>query len=593
MNRTVGAVGAFVVLSIALVAWLAASFMPRPVYVRYRLANVPAVAVTASHPLDFAFDLPEVTPSRIELPVRAWSDGRELALEVAERETGRVLASAVVERPQLVRLDLATPSDMARRLVLRVRAHEYDPTRAPALHFAALQPDYDGATYRGLANVALDEPVANEAAGPLLAFDVAQPARVLLPLWLLVLPGFLLVRRRERATGAYLCGLALLALVTSVLFYDQNCRTNNAQLDADGYAKSATQLARWLTEPEARPAIESWYRGYPHTHNAGVPALLAPFVALGVPVRAAYVELEALAGFFGLLLFYRLLRRRLALSHRAALWGVTLLACHHAALRTFGRPITDGFGLFLVLASLELVLVRLGPAPAAGRSQEAEPPSRANGLGLALVMFLHLVARPQGPALVLFFAGALVVVERWRAGAWRPSAIVRTLLFVVLLPCLAYGSLFLAFGWQQNVRLMLEKAANYHTDFTLLHFAAAFGGLVQLLPLAWCFARLKGRPQPVGIVLALGVFYLVMLLAVRAPLWLRHFLPLLPVAITLAVLAWDSRDGWRRKLVAAVLTLVCVTNVAGTVWLTEHYLEPVHAYQNRRLPEWVWLALYE
>jgi hypothetical protein len=240
-------------------------------------------------------------------------------------------------------------------------------------------------------------------------------------------------------------------------------------------------------------------------------------------------------------------------------------------LRTFARPVTDAVGLLLVVCTLALLLRRM------------RAPGARDELLLALLVLAHPLARPQGLGYWLFFAVALVLADRVREGGWPPLRVLATRgLRVFGPPALVLAALYVELDWWHNVGLMLEKARRFRLASTAGDLAAACLGIVQLLPLVALLRRREGarrllhdpRVQLLG---AWGVFAIGLLVVVRAPFWLRHFLPALPVVYWLAAAWIDDLRGRPRAIAALLLAGSAVFGVAVTVWQITH-LEPLPAW---------------
>jgi hypothetical protein len=314
-------------------------------------------------------------------------------------------------------------------------------------------------------------------------------------------------------------------------------------------------MARYIGEPEQRAEIREWYRDYPHATTSLAPALLALPTALGVPVILSYLELSALAGFLSLLVLYRILRVELEFADRIALLATTAFGCHLLMLRSFARPVTDVFGLLLVLLTLWLLLRRL------------RGDARAEEIALSALLFCHPLARPQGFGYWPFVALAVLACDWWRAGR-RPnwSAAIAAQLRIFLPPLLILAGLYLYFDWFHNVELMLAKAKRFQIISTPRMFAESLIGIAQLLPLLWLAASARLRSPAFLLWLAWLGFNLAMIAAVRAPFWMRHFLPVLPVFFVLTAAGFEGVRGGRRNAALALLALLVVYNVSLTVY---------------------------
>ena len=101
-------------------------------------------------------------------------------------------------------------------------------------------------------------------------------------------------------------GLAAAATLSSALLWQRDYTRRVAHLDADRYAESAARMAAGLADPALRPAAAAWFRAYPHASTQLVPALLVPFVWLGLPASFAFMLLSALAAWLALLATWRI-----------------------------------------------------------------------------------------------------------------------------------------------------------------------------------------------------------------------------------------------------------------------------------------------
>ncbi|MCH2186628.1 hypothetical protein MK280_12230, partial [Myxococcota bacterium] len=405
--------------------------------------------------------------------------------------------------------------------------------------------------------------------GPLLLAEYDWPSRWLLVLWLFVAGwAVFAIKRGPAAWGGVLVGVALAASVSSALLWQRDYTRRAPHLDADGYAESAEQMARFIADPDQRPRVAAWFRAYPHATTQLLPALLVPWVLLGIPASYAYMLLSALACWLALLGIRRVGLDGLGFSEPLAVGLALAFACHPLVLRTFARPITDGLGLLLVIWTLWLLIRRLkGP----GIWDEA---------WLALLVLAHPLARPQGFAYWPFIAVAVVVADRVRRGTWpRIDAILASACRIFLPAVCILAILYWQFDWWHNVDLMLAKARRFRIDSTLRAFIDSCLGLILLLPLLFFFrptdsTRRRTLDPSLALLVAWVLYAVATLVAVRAPFWLRHFLPALPAIYWLAG-AWVQRLGGRRRRVAAgILAAGAAIGVAVTLRQIA-FLEPL------------------
>jgi len=440
-----------------------------------------------------------------------------------------------------------------RALRIRFSSNARRAERAPRLVWAESAPGFGAEVSVG--GIAVDRAEALPNTGPLMLVQYRWPTRALLWLWPLLIAPFAWAWREPRGAMSFFALLALVATVTSVLLWQRDYSRLAAHIDADQYAKNANTMARYIGEPEERAEIREWYRDYPHATTSLAPALLVLPTLLGAPVIVSYLELSALAGFLSLLVLYRILRVELEFEERVALLATTVFGCHLLMLRSFARPVTDVFGLLLVLLTLWLLVRRL------------RGDVRVEEIALSVLLFCHPLARPQGFGYWPFVALAVLACDWWRAGRrpeWR--AVVTAQLRIFLPPLLLLAGLHLYFDWFHNVELMVAKAKRFRIGSTPRLFAESLIGIVQLLPLLWLAARERLRSPAFVLWLTWLGFNLAMVVAVRAPFWMRHFLPVLPVLFVLTAAGLEKVRGGRRNAALALLALLVVYNVSMTVY---------------------------
>ncbi|HEM45824.1 MAG TPA: hypothetical protein ENO23_02150 [Alphaproteobacteria bacterium] len=568
------ATAVFVVASALVLAGLHADRRPEPVFDdQFTHPDADAVFVTALLPLEVELSLP-ARPSALRMPVWLGDDRRPLRIEVTARAPGGPSRTALTVARETGLARIAVPDRTPRDARWRLRLTTDATTRetSPRVMWSRDAPRLPlSVRYGGRPLSAVD---VLPDTGPLLMVEYPWPTRWALLLFLvpaaLVWPAS---RRGEAARLAWLVALALAATTASALLWQRDYTRRAAHLDADRYAQSTEQMARYVREPEARPLVGTWFREHPHSTTQLVPALLLPLALLGVPVPLAYMLLSALASWLALLLVRHLARVELHLAPGTAWLIVAVVACHPVLLRTFARPVTDAVGLFLVLATLALL---------ARRARTQTPRDEA---WLALVLLAHPLARPQGLGYWPFVALAVVLCDRVREERW-PSLGVAALRQIRLFgpPLAVLVAAHVHFDWWHNLDLMLAKARRFRLDSTLGDFAAACVGVVQLAPwvgllAGWSGERRAREAAPsTRLLAAWGLYATVLLVAVRAPFWLRHFLPVLPVPFLLAGRGLDRLGGARRALGVALLVAPAIGGVVVTLWQIGH-LEP--------LPPWI------
>jgi hypothetical protein len=545
--------GLFLLASVALLGWLRSDLRPAPLYrTQSPHERVPAVLVSQASPVELRMELPRPAESLL-IPVGLGEGRLPLRISVLSAASGEELVQRVVSNSGLTRLDLPASAASERALRIRFASAAQHAERAPRLVWAESAPGFGAEVSVG--GIAVDRVEMLPNTGPVMLVQYRWPTRSLLWLWPLLILPFAWAWREPRGAMSFFALLALAAAITSILLWQRDYSRRAVHIDADQYAKNASNMARYIGEPEQRAEIREWYRDYPHAATSLAPALLALPTMLGVPVIMSYLELSALAGFLSLLVLYRILRVELEFADRIALLATTAFGCHLLMLRSFARPVTDVFGLLLVLLTLWLLVRRL------------RGDGRAEEIALSALLFCHPLARPQGFGYWPFVALAVLACDWWRAGRrpdWRAATTAQLRIF--LPPLLLLAGLYLYFDWFHNVELMLAKAKRFQIISRPRMFAESLIGIVQLLPLLWLAARARLRSPAFLLWLAWLGFNLAMIAAVRAPFWMRHFLPVLPVLFVLTAAGLERVRGGLRNAALALLALLVVYNVSLTVY---------------------------
>jgi hypothetical protein len=326
-------------------------------------------------------------------------------------------------------------------------------------------------------------------------------------------------------------------------------------VDADGYGRTGEVLAQYFVDPASRDSAREWFRQYAHSTTALAPLLMSLPIALGAPMDLVYLELSALSGFASLLIFAHILLVRMGFSYRTTLVFSLGFASHLLMLRSFARPVTDMFGLLLVIATVDLLLKRI---------ERWRP---VDDFALAALALCHPLARPQGWSYWICMALAVLACDFWRRGrAPGTGEAVSALARVFALPLGVLAVLHGFFGWLHNLQIMLDKAAHFRADNTLWFFYHSLVGTCQLLPLFWL--RAGHRLLEPRLLLCLGwpLLYFAILAVVRAPFWMRHFLPILPAVLVLAAAGFERCRGRWRGAALGLLALTAAFNVLATVY---------------------------
>ncbi|MFO0984707.1 MAG: hypothetical protein U1E76_23785 [Planctomycetota bacterium] len=506
---------AMLVSTVAIGALMALDFRPRPAYGDLKNPESPPYAVSRDRPMALELRLP-MAPEGLLVPVEVQAPGLPLQVTlVAEDRDARASFEIGGRGPSFLKVP---PTVASTRLRVEFRSDAEDPLLAPQLERSNQPPDPDLVRRVELAGAPI------EGRGPLLLVTYPWRSRSGWLVWLLVAPALFFALRRERRLRELVIVLGIAVMVTSVLLWQRRYSQDVNHWDADDYGKCAAAFATLLTDPGGRDAARAWLRDYPHAHTALAPLLMSLPIALGLRRDLVYVVFSGLCGFASLVVFHRLLRLRLELSHRASTLALVGFACHLLMLRTFARPVTDGCGLLLTLSTLDLLLARLTAA------------SRASTAALAALMLLHALARPQGLAYLPFVALATVACDWRRKRRFDARACLGVLLGLCLPAAAVLSALYFGLGLTHNIELMLRKAEDYRDASVFKYFVACVIGLVQLWPILWLGRDRRPLASRWWILIAWSVYYVAMLIAVRAPFWPRHFLPVLPV-----VIAWSAR----------------------------------------------------
>jgi hypothetical protein len=525
---------------------MAADFRPPPVYPVFDPhPDRPEQAVLRDGPVALFLDLRGLTPTGLTLPVIVPSAGLPLAIRLRDPRSGRLVAQRTVTRTETADLDLTGIPALLAGLRLELESQASTPERAPRVRWSKRGPQVPySSTIAG-------QP---EESGPLLRLHYPWPSRRWLWLWPLAGLAFVLAAAREDWTPVFIVAVSLCAAATSVLLWQQDYSWRHPHSDPDRYGLATHVLADALTRPETRADAAAFFRSYPHAHTALGPALLSLPVALGAPLPVAYLVASALCGFASVALFFRLLRRRLQVPHPFALVGLAVFSCHLLMVRSFARPITDVFGLLLVLLALDLVLARL-----------ASVTWRADVI-LSALLLAHTLARPQGIAYVPWLAAAAVLADVRREGRLDPTGAVRTLARLLVAPLFVLATLFATFDWEHNVGLMLRKAAVFREDYAPGRFLASLAGTLQFFPLIWAAARRSLVDWRIGLLASWALWAVGLLVAAQAPFWMRHFLPVLPVIAALTAVALAGAPARLRSGLVALALLACVGNIAAVIY---------------------------
>ncbi len=395
---------------------------------------------------------------------------------------------------------------------------------------------------------------------PIFLAQFDWPTQHLVWLWIAVLGVFAAaLRRRESWISQIFWGLLVAAAaITSLLFWQQSYSVLSASIDPDGYQKYGTALRDYILQPGERERLAGWmHESYAHTYVALVPVVLALLGLLGLPMQLAYIFVVALSSLGTLALVLRIGRDAFGLNFRILLGAGLLFATHLAVLKSFARPSTDMPGVFAVTAMLAMLLWRL-------REVDRRQLWLAPLLGIALAL-----VRPPGPAYVVFFGFAWVVIDWLREKRLRLPVRLGTGFIVAGIPGIVFLALYALCGWESNLALAMKKKEEFESISTLTEFLICLPALLQFLPLAWFAIRAKDGFERRAIVLlaAWAVFFGLLLTATKAPFMVRLLLPVLPALALLTMLGMRRLDERAPRLLYPAIGAIAAVNVAIAVYL--------------------------
>ena len=559
--------GGFFVMAALVLAVLWVDRRPPPIYKdQFTHPEARAVPIMRGRPLDLRLQVSD-RPKVLRVPFWIDSGRQPVRVEISVDDPASApTQTTLIRETQLAELPVPSGGRANAPLRVRMSTEGATPDAWPRILWAKDPPLVSMQTWYG--GVPIRQIEVLPSTGPLVMAEYPWPSRMLLAIWLVVGVISVVAWRKGGAwRPALLIAVALAVTVSSALLWQRDYTRRAPHLDADDYVQSAEQMALFVEQPSQRSSVASWFGTYPHATTQLAPALLLPGLLVGLPATYAYMLLSALACWLALLAFQRAAVECLGLSVPLS-WGLAVaFTCHPVVLRTFARPITDGVGLLLVVWTLWLLLRRF------------QRPGPWDEMLLALLVLAHPLARPQGFAYWPFIAVSLLIADRVRLGDWPPVARMFTAVVrVFFAPTLILIGLYWQFDWWHNVDLMLAKARRFRLDSTLRDFVDSGMGVLLFLPLLWLVPRSRSvRPShgdPRAVLLWAWVIYVaVTLIAVRAPFWLRHFLPIVPAIYWLVGMRLDQLKSGSRRLGWAVVYSCALIGLVVTLWQIEH-LEP-------------------
>ena len=559
--------GGFFLMAALVLAVLWVDRRPPPIYKdQFTHPEARAVPIMRGRPLDLWLQVSE-RPKALRVPLWIDSGRQPVRVEISVDDPASAPAhTTIIRETELA--ELSVPSGGRANAPLRVRMSTEGSTAEtfPRILWAQDPPLVSMQTRYG--GIPIEQIEILPSTGPLVMAEYPWPSQMFLAIWLVVGVISVVAWRKGGAwLPALLIGVALAATVSSALLWQRDYTRRAPHLDADHYSQSAEQMVKFIQEPAQRSSVASWFGSYPHATTQLAPALFLPGLLVGLPTTYAYMLLSALACWLALLAFQRAAVEGLGLAAPLS-WGLAVaFACHPVVLRTFARPITDGLGLLLVVWTLWLLLRRF------------QRPGPWDELLLALLVLAHPLARPQGFAYWPFIAVSLLIADRVRLGEWLPiGRIFASVIPVFLAPALILLGLYWQFDWWHNLDLMLAKARRFRLDSTPRDFVDSGIGVLLFLPLLWLVprshsSRRSGGDPRVVFIWAWVIYVLATLILVRAPFWLRHFLPVVPAVYWLVGMRLDQLKGGSRRLGWAVVYSCALIGLGVTLWQIEH-LEP-------------------
>lgn len=352
----------------------------------------------------------------------------------------------------------------------------------------------------------------------------------------------------------------LFCVIVSLNFWQQNYTLVSTHTDPDRYGRYGEFLHQIVFDSSKRAEVlaNPEFRDYPHSYVAFVPAILAGLRAIGLPKDVAYPILVAISAVGVLLLLRHIGRTAFGLSDRLLMVGVLMLAAHMVFLKAFARPSTDMPGVLAGTAMIAVLLWRL-------REETRSQLWLAALLGLALVM-----VRPIGPLYLFFFGCGFVSVDWIRERQLRPLKRIATG-FAVAGPATAIFALcFWIFGWKHNLELAFEKKTEFYGHATLRTLLETLPAVLQLLPLLWVRVRLRNRSEWLGaaVIGAWLLFYLMIIVVVRAPFVTLLFLPVIPFLVLFGLVGLrELKTRFGRWVAYSLIVAAAAANIGVTIYL--------------------------
>ncbi len=537
----------FALLALLVIAGVSRDLRPTPLY-EMAVANGEA-ACLAGRPVNVAIKIPEAAPVSAIRFKATIQPGAPLTLTVLDPFTKR----EIVSKTYLAGgdLEIALPLGEAgfKSLGLRFTSHEASPNTAPTLAVTTKKPLW---------------PVASslqDGSNPVLSFEFPWPTLSLLWVWVALPFAAWFAYKFPNGLPLYLLTLGVCCMIASLLVWQREYSQVSGHWDADDYGECARQIANYITRPERRDDAELWLMEYLHSPNCLSSAIIAIPVMLGAPLEQTYLMFSALCGFGALLIFARMLESHLQVSRPVMLMALTLFAVHWLNIRSFARPIGDEFGLLLVTAMLESLM------------QRAKSPSRSGAFVLSSLAVIMPLARPPGLSYLAFLFPAIALIDAWREKKLALQTRIVTLLRLGVVPMLVLACIYINFDLFTNFFRQLHLTAVFGKRIPRELYIPSIVGAFQWFPLIWfCRGnRFQSKDGAAAILASWMFFYIAVIVAVRAPVMTRHFLPMIPVLVGLAACALESP---RPKLRAAAWSLALLALVANPAAMVYQSLVP-------------------
>jgi hypothetical protein len=511
----------------------------------------PLTSLERDVPVNFEFEAPAADLTEFEIEGLLTDLEARVQIEIENLTTGVFLKKFTADKGQPAKRSFKPKNAAGDRIKISFKWQKHP---APALLGSALEPQPE-----------------TEFEGVPAAFLTSYDSWSHRLNWLWAPAGLLalLALRNGRLSSIALVAAGLAALATSVLSWQQAYGVLGSHMDPDRFGEFGTMLADWVRDPGSRPLTELFLSEWRYSWLPLTPILTATLQLLGASPLFSAVIVAALASFGSVLLVHSLLRRSFGLSDVSAFAGALLFLTHHFFLKSFAKPSTDPVGLLLVLASIVLLADRI-----------RRPATRGKTIGLAVIIFLHFLARPLGAAFAAATAGVAILADWLRTKKFDFVSSCWTGVLTGIVPLAIVSAIFYTFGWLDNFSTALHSSKEFHHASTSRAFGEMTISMLQLLPIFWLFAgRARLRKPDSWLLIGWVGFYLFLIVFIKAGFIARLFLPMLMTPVIFAALGLD-----RLKLAGRVIVvLIAALNVAIVIYHSSLLTTP---------PQWLARFIY-